>query len=280
MTATALRATVAVGLRRAVAVAPVASSPSPSRPEPPVRKVALITGGAIRLGRAITLGLAEAGYDVVVHYHSSRGPADETARTVESLGRRALTVQADLSEGEGARTLVAAAAETYGRLDLLINSAASFEQNDLLAVDEEAWDAVMAVNLKGPFLVVREAAELLRASSGSVVNMVDLSAFQPWVRYPHHSVSKAGLLHLTRILARVMAPRVRVNAIAPGAVLPPDDFTDEERARERARTPVGHLGSPEDIVRTVLFLAASPFITGEVVVVDGGRSLGEVTRGG
>jgi pteridine reductase len=245
-----------------------------------VRKVALITGGAIRLGRAITLGLAEAGYDVVVHYNSSRGPAEATARTVESLGRRAVAVQADLSAGEGARALVAATSEAYGRLDLLINGAASFEQSDLLDVDEEAWDAVMAINLKAPFLVVREAADLLQASEGSVVNMVDLSAFQPWVRYPHHSVSKAGLLHLTRILARVMAPRVRVNAIAPGAVLPPDDFSDDERELERARTPVGHLGSPEDIVRTVLFLAASPFITGEVVVVDGGRSLGEAHRGG
>ena len=245
-----------------------------------MRKVALITGGAIRLGRAITLGLAEAGYDVVVHYNASRGPAEATARTVESLGRRAVVVQADLSKGDGARALVAATVEAYGRLDLLINGAASFEQRDLMDVDEEAWDAVMSLNLRGPFLVVRGAADLLQASGGSVVNMVDLSAFQPWVRYPHHSVSKAGLMQLTRILARVMAPRVRVNAIAPGAVLPPDDFSAEDRDREQARTPVGHLGSPEDIVRTVLFLATSPFITGEVVVVDGGRSLGDVYRGG
>lgn len=244
-----------------------------------MRKVALVTGGAVRLGRAITLGLADAGYDLVVHYNSSRGPAEETARTVESLGRRAVVVQANLSTGEGARALVAAVSEAYGRLDLLVNSAASFEQGDLLEVDEEGWDSVMALNLRGPFMVVREAAELLGAAGGSVVNMVDLSAFQPWVRYPHHAVSKAGLMHLTRILARVMAPRVRVNAIAPGAVLPPADFTDDDREAERARTPVGHLGSPEDIVRTVLFLTASPFITGEVVVVDGGRSLGQALRG-
>lgn len=243
-----------------------------------MRKVALVTGGAIRLGRAITLGLAEAGYDVAIHYHSSRGPAEETARTVEALGRRAVVIQADLSQGAGAGALVAAVSEAYGRLDLLINSAASFEQRDLLDVDEAEWDAVMALNLRGPFLTVREAADLLGAAEGSVVNMVDLSAFQPWVGYPHHSVSKAGLMHLTRILARVMAPRVRVNAIAPGAVLPPADFSDADRTRELARTPVGHLGSPEDIVRTVLFLAASPFITGEVVVVDGGRSLGDGYR--
>jgi pteridine reductase len=103
--------------------------------------------------------------------------------------------------------------------------------------------------------------------------MLDLSAFQPWVDYPHHAVSKAGLLHLTRIMARVLAPDVRVNAIAPGTVLPPEDFDDRARRRERARTLVGELGTPQDVLRTVLFLAASPFITGEVVVVDGGRSL-------
>jgi NAD(P)-dependent dehydrogenase (short-subunit alcohol dehydrogenase family) len=244
-----------------------------------VRKVALVTGGAVRLGRAVTIGLAEAGYDVMVHYHSSEGAAAETARVVEGLGRRACTVRADLSGGEGVDRVVDAVTTAYGRLDLLVNGASSFEEAALLDVDEDAWDGVMALNLKGPFLVVRGAAELLRSAGGSVVNLVDLSAFQPWTRYPHHAVSKAGLMHLTRILARVMAPHVRVNAIAPGAVLPPDDFDDEDRARERARTPVGRLGSPEDVVRTVLFLAASPFITGEVVVVDGGRSLEGLRHG-
>ena len=120
---------------------------------------------------------------------------------------------------------------------------------------------------------MRAAADLLRQARGSVVNILDLSAFQPWVDYPHHAVSKAGLLHLTRILARVLAPEVRVNAIAPGTVLPPDGYDEEARSRERARTLVGQLGTPQDVLRTVLFLAASPFITGEVVVVDGGRSL-------
>ncbi|MBT8335608.1 MAG: SDR family oxidoreductase [Gemmatimonadetes bacterium] len=245
-----------------------------------MRKVALVTGGAVRLGRAVTLGLAEAGYDLMVHYHSSEGPAMQTAREVEALGRRACTVRADLSGGAEVGRVVDAVSEAYGRLDLLVNGAASFEQADLLDVDEEAWDRVMATNLKGPFLLVRAAASLLRESRGSIVNMVDLSAFQPWVRYPHHGVSKAGLMHLTRVLARVMAPHVRVNAIAPGAVLPPDDFDEDDRKRELARTPVGHLGSPDDVVRTVLFLAASPFITGEAVVVDGGRSLDGPSRGG
>lgn len=244
-----------------------------------MRKVAVVTGGAVRLGRAITLGLAETGYDLLIHYNSSAGPARETARRVEALGRRAVTVQADLSAGVGARRLADAARDAFGRLDLLVNSAATFVEADLMQVDEEQWDQVMNVNLKGPFLTVQATAAMLKACRGSVVNLVDLSAFQPWTRYPHHSVSKAGLMHLTKILARVMAPYVRVNAIAPGAVLPPDDFSDDERRRELERTPVGELGTPDDVVRTVLFLAGSPFMTGEVVVVDGGRGLGGLGRG-
>lgn len=239
-----------------------------------MRKVALVTGGAVRVGRALSVGLAEAGYDVVVHYHRSEAAAREVVRAVETLGRRAVLVQADLADGEGATTVVAAAREGFGRLDLLVNSAASFDAAPLLEVDEARWDRVMALNLKGPFLTVREGADLLRACGGSVVNLLDLSALQPWTEYPHHAVSKAGLLHLTKILARVLAPEVRVNAIAPGTVLPPDDHDAESRRRERARTPVGRLGTPDDVLRTVLFLAGSPFITGEVVVVDGGRSLG------
>lgn len=244
-----------------------------------MRKVALVTGGAVRLGRAISLGLADAGFDLLVHYHRSDTGARETARAIERLGRRCELVQADLSTGTGCAALAEAAERHYARLDLLVNSAASFEPADLMQVDEEAWDQVMALNLKGPFLTVKACSEMLRAAGGNIVNIVDLSAFQPWTRYPHHSVSKAGLMHLTRILARVLAPRIRVNAIAPGAVLPPDDFSDEEREREIAQTPVGTLGTPEDIVRTVLFLAGAPFITGEVIVVDGGRGLTGLGRG-
>lgn len=238
-----------------------------------MRKVALVTGGAVRVGRALTLGLAEAGYDMVVHYHASGGPAREALRAVEALGRRAALVQADLSTGAGATATVEAAAETFGRLDLLVNSASTFESAPLLEVDEASWDQVMAINLKGPFLTVKAAADMLREARGSVVNILDSAALEPWVDYPHHSVSKAGLLHLTRILARVMAPHVRVNAVAPGMVLPPADMDEAARRRERDRTPLGRAGNPQDVVRTVLFLAASPFITGEVVVVDGGRHL-------
>jgi len=239
-----------------------------------MRKVALVTGGAVRVGRALVLGLAEAGYDVAFSWRSSEGPAAETERRVRQLGRRALSVQADISVGSDVEKMRRQVEEGFGRLDLLVNSAASFESIPLMEIDEEAWDRVMATNLKGPFLMVRAFTELLRESGGNVVNMVDLSAFEPWVSYPHHSVSKAGLMHLTRIMARALAPQVRVNAIAPGNVLPPEHHSEAEVEADRAQTPVGHIGTPEDVVRTVLFLAGSPFITGEVIVVDGGRRLG------
>lgn len=238
-----------------------------------MRQVALVTGGAVRVGRAITLGLAEAGYDLVVAYHASEGAASDVARRVDALGRRSLTVQGDLSDSGAVDELAAAVRATYGRLDLLVNNASLFREVPYAEVDEDEWDRVMAVNLRAPFLVVRATSDLLEASSGCVVNLLDLSAFRPFARYPHHSVSKAGLLQLTRVMARGLAPRVRVNAIAPGTVLPPEDAEPEELERDRRRTPLGRLGTPEDVVRTVLFLAGSPFLTGEVIVVDGGRHL-------
>jgi pteridine reductase len=162
----------------------------------------------------------------------------------------------------------------YGRLDLLVNSAASFEASGLLDVDADAWDAVMDLNVRAPHLLVRAAAPLLRASKGNVVNITDLAAFQPWTERPHHAVSKAALAHLTRIQARVLAPEVRVNAVAPGAVLPPDDLAEDRRRALAAATPLKRLGTPDDVVRAVLYLAEAPFVTGEILVVDGGRLLG------
>ncbi|MSR36544.1 MAG: SDR family oxidoreductase [Gemmatimonadetes bacterium] len=241
---------------------------------PPTRKVALVTGGAVRVGRALALGLAEAGYDVAVHYHSSSAAAREVERRITDMGRRATLLEGDLADPAQVAALAHAVRDRCGRLDLLVNSASSFEEADLLDVDAEQWDRVMNVNLRGPFLLVRETAALLRASHGTVINMVDVLGLEPWTAHPHHSVSKAALLHLTKILARVLAPEVRVNAVAPGTVLLPEGSSPELEARERELTPLRRLGSPEDVLRAVLFLAASPFITGEVIVVDGGRRLG------
>lgn len=239
-----------------------------------MRKVALITGGAVRVGRAITLGLAEAGFDVVIHYNSSAGPARETVLKVEALGRQAITVSGNLADPDTAEHIAESVRQAYGRLDVVVNSAASFHSAALFAIDATEWDRIMAVNLKAPYLLVRATESLLKESAGCVINMVDLSAFDPFESFPHHSVSKAGLMHLTRAMARAMAPRVRVNAIAPGFVLAPPGMSDESIQAEIDQIPVGHSGTPEDVVRTVLFLVASPFITGEVIVVDGGQRVG------
>ncbi|RMH20197.1 MAG: SDR family oxidoreductase [Gemmatimonadetes bacterium] len=236
-------------------------------------RVALVTGGAVRVGRALSLGLAEAGYDLLVHYHASSGPAEQVRLEAQALGRDVDLVQADLADPAQVEHLAEHLARRFGRLDLLVNSASLFEPTALLEIGADAWDRVMAVNLRGPHLLVRACADLLRASRGCVVNISDHMALEPWVRYAHHSVSKAALIHLTRIMARALAPHVRVNAIAPGLVLAPEGLDDEALQAEIDATVLGRSGSPEDVLRTVLFLADSPYITGDLIVVDGGRHL-------
>ena len=237
-------------------------------------RVALVTGGAVRVGRALTLGLAEAGYDLAINYHSSGAEAVTASRRVEELGRRAIVLPGDVSQAQHVKQIARGVSNEFGRLDLLVNNASLFRNTPLLEMEEDEWDRVMAVNLKGPFLMAKATVDLLTQASGQIVNLVDLSAFRPWVEHPLHSVSKAALLQLTRVMAQALAPRVRVNAIAPGAVLLPEDYDDAKQDRSRAQSVLGTLGSPDDVVRTVLFLERSPFITGEVIVVDGGRLLG------
>ena len=232
--------------------------------------VALVTGGGVRVGRAIALSLAGSGYDLLIGYNKSPAQSARVARDVRDAGRRAHTVRSDLSREADIARLARAAADRYGRLDLLVNSASTFAPGDLLEVTAEEWDAVMAVNLRAPFLLVRETAPLLRAARGAVVNIVDLSALHPWTTHPHHSVSKAALLHLTRVMARRLAPEVRVNAVAPGFVLPPESYSAEKIERVRRRVPMGRVGAPEDVAGAVRLLARARYVTGEVVVVDGG----------
>ncbi len=235
--------------------------------------VALVTGGGVRVGRAIALGLVESGYDLVVSYNSSATGAAEVATAAAHLGRRVQPVRAELSSEEDVVRLARSVQDRFGRLDLLVNSASSFVTADLLEVTTEEWDSVMAVNLRAPFQLVRETAALLRAARGSVVNIVDLSALQPWTSHPQHSVSKAALLHLTRIMARRLAPEVRVNAVAPGHVLPPEYFSAADIERDRLRVPLGRIGTPDDVASAVRFLAGADYVTGEVIVVDGGLGL-------
>ena len=235
-------------------------------------KVALVTGGARRVGRALSLGLGRAGADVAVNYHSSSAEARSVVGELEAMGRRAVAIQADVSRRSEIQRLVRTVGDEFGRLDILVNSAASFESAPFLEIEESDWDQVMAVNLKGPFLLMQEAAPLLRANQqGLIVNIADLSAFQAWPSYAHHAVSKAGLVHLTRIAARALAPAIRVNCIAPGTVLPPEGYTGQGGDGTSDRRLVEQPGKPEDVVDTLLYLLSNDFVTGQALVVDGGR---------
>ena len=238
-----------------------------------IGKVALITGGAVRIGAALARGFAGAGYDIAINYHSSESAARAIQREITKRGRRCIAIQGDVSSEDDVLELLRQVEREFGRLDLLINSASVFRQGQLLSLDAAEWDEVMGVNLRGPFMVAKAAAPLLKAGSGNVINIVDLSAFQPWTGYPHHSVSKAALLHLTKLMAKAFAPQVRVNAIAPGNVLPPEGSDPADNERDRQKTLLKRLGSPEDVVDAALFLANASYVTGDVILVDGGRAL-------
>lgn len=240
----------------------------------PSPRAALVTGGARRVGRALALALARAGFDIAVHYNRSESEAQDTVREIESLGRRAVAISADLEDAAAVAPLIDATINALGRLDLLVNSASVFERAPVVDIDADAWDRVMAVNVRAPFLLSRAASAHLARNNGLIVNIADLSALQPWPSYAHHSVSKAGLVHLTRVLARAFAPAVRVNAIAPGTVLPPEDWDGNDSAGPGPdRRVVATAGTPEDVAKALLYLVDSPFVTGEVLRVDGGRML-------
>ncbi len=240
----------------------------------PKGKVALVTGGARRLGRELALGLARAGTDVVVNYQKSAAEAQEVIREIEALGRRGIPVQGDVSVARDVRRMVEVVTEVFGKLDILVNNASTFENVPLLEITEEQWDRVMAVNLKGPFLVSQAFEPLLRTHRhGLIVNMTDLAGIQTWPAYGHHGVSKAAVIHLTKVLARHFAPDVRVNAIAAGTILPPSDYTPAQVESIRGRTPLQRIGTPADVVRALLYLVEADYVTGEVMVVEGGRLL-------
>ena len=237
-------------------------------------KTAIVTGGAHRLGRAFAIGLASAGADVLVNYHSSEEDARRTVADIRALGRRAEAVRGDVSREEDVGHLLDACRKAFGRLDVLVNSASLFHSAPLESHSTAEWQRTLDVNLTAPFVLSREAAPLLRADGGGlIVNIADLSAFQPWPSYAAHAVSKAGLVHLTRVLARALAPDVRVNCVAPGTVLPPEGYTDAESDPKGARRVLRQECSPDDAVRALLYFVESDFVTGDVAIVDGGRML-------
>ena len=237
-------------------------------------KTALITGGAHRVGKAITMTLARAGANVVVNYYSSDAAAQETVREAEALGVGGLAVQADVGDLDQARALVAAAADRFGAVDILVNSASIWQKTPLPMGDFAGWHRVLGVLLDGSMYLADAVAPMMQErGEGAMVNIVDLSAWKPFSGYIAHSVGKAGLLALTRQLALELAPAVSVNAVAPGPVLPPPDYSPEQIERMGRRTLKGRWGAAQDVADAVRFLVEADYITGEVLVVDGGERL-------
>lgn len=237
-------------------------------------KTALITGGAHRVGKAITLTLAQAGANVVVNYYSSEAAAQETVHEAQALGVGALAVQADVGKLEQARALVKEAADRFGAVDILVNSASIWQKTPLPLGDFAGWHRVLGVLLNGSmYLADAVAPMMLERGEGAMVNIVDLSAWKPFAGYVAHSVGKAGLLAMTRQLALELAPAVNVNAVAPGPVLPPPDYSQGQIDRMARRTLKGRWGTAQDVANAVRFLVEADYITGEVIVVDGGQRL-------
>jgi 3-oxoacyl-[acyl-carrier protein] reductase/pteridine reductase len=241
----------------------------------PKGKAALITGGAHRIGKAITMGLARAGANVVVNYHTSASAAEATAADARALGVEALAVQADVADRQQVEAMVEAAIEQFGGVDILVNSASHFEKTPVPTQDVSAWRRVIDILIHGSFYCANALAPfMLERGQGTIVNIVDLSAWQPWPNFAAHSVGKAGLLALTRQLAFELAPSVRVNAVAPGPVLPPPGSSQAQIARLAQNTLLNRWGTPEDVAQAVMYLVEADYVTGEVIVVDGGERIG------
>ena len=236
-------------------------------------QVVLVTGAAKRIGRSVALRLASEGADVIVNYRSSKVEAGKVVAEISEMGRRSVGVQGDVSKKSDVATLFAAIEREFGRLDILVNNAGMFFPAKFEELTEDQWDTILDVNLKSQFLCSQMAAPMLRRSGhGRIINLASLGGLLAWPAYTHYCVSKAGVIMLTRCLARALAPEITVNAIAPGTISFPGDAPEIAEDFIR-RAPLRRSGDPSDIDDAVIFLAKSPFITGQVIVVDGGRTL-------
>ena len=233
-------------------------------------KVALVTGAGKRLGRAVALRLAEEGADVAVHYHGSAKDAAEVVGKIEEMGQRAVALRADLQSVDEIRKLFLDAGNELGRLDLLVNSAANFLPGSVISTTEEIWNASLDTNVKAPFFCAQAAAPMLRRSKGCIINFADTGGLLGWPGFIPHSIAKAGMVMLTKCLAKALAPDVRVNAIAPGTITMPGDPPEWEQEFVQL-APLKKTGKPSDIADAVIYLATAEFVTGHTLVVDGGR---------
>jgi len=230
--------------------------------------LALVTGAAHRLGKSFALTLAHAGYDIVLHYHSADDAALQTKLEIESLSRSVTLVQADLTDPNQIYFLLS----TLHSLDVLVNSAAFMPHGNVDSLSIENWDTALDLNLRAPFLLAQEASKKMTEGS-SIINISDMGSQKAWSRYPSYTVSKAALESLTKILARAMAPKIRVNAIAPGFVLQSDIVPAEEWERLIGRVPLKRPARSDEITSALEFLLKNEYITGQTIVVDGGYSL-------
>jgi pteridine reductase len=236
------------------------------------RPIALVTGAAHRVGKALAVALARTGYDIALHFHSSASKVESAQQEIANAGGQSTLFQADLSTADAPTQLVKDIVLSMGRLDAVINSAAIMVRMPVGEVTAKDWDSVLNLNLRAPFLIAQEAARHL-PDGASIINIADLAAFETWPGYVPHGVSKSGVVYLTRALARVLAPRIRVNAIAPGTVLLPDDFDTAAAVHLTETTPLKRDGSPEDVVQAMLYLLSAEYVTGETIIVDGGRQV-------
>ncbi|HSP50946.1 MAG TPA: SDR family oxidoreductase [Pseudolabrys sp.] len=235
-------------------------------------RAALITGAGRRIGRAIALALARAGYAVVLHANHSRTEAEKLASEIVSAGGRAAVVLADLADAEAVRGLIPAAA--FGPLTLLVNNASQFDEDEIGSLERARFERTLAVNLTAPvFLAQTFAAQALDGADASIVNIVDQRVLKPTPRFFSYTLSKSALASATVTLAQALAPKLRVNAVAPGPTLPSPRQTSEQFARQAAAVPLQRGPTPEDIAAAVLYLAQAKNVTGMVIAVDGGQHL-------
>jgi pteridine reductase len=236
-------------------------------------RVALVTGSAKRLGRFVALRLAAEGADVAIHYSHSESEARDTVREIEKLGRRSIAIRANLTNVSEIQNLIEQTVSHFHRLDILVNNAANFLETKFGATTEQSWDASLDTNLKAPFFAAQAAApHLTKSGKGIIINFADIGGILGWREFLPHSVSKSGVILMTRILAKELAPAVRVNAIAPGTITMPGDPPEWQSDFIR-RAPLQRTGRPEEIADAVLFLITAEFLTGQTLVLDGGRSL-------
>ena len=239
-------------------------------------KAALVTGGARRLGAAIARRLHAAGAAVLIHYRDSEPDANKLVAELNAArAKSAAKVKAELLAPIAPRALLGEALGAFGRLDVLVNNASSFFPVPLGQIEASHWEELVGSNLRAPLFISQEAAPELAKHAGAIINIVDIHAERPLKGYAVYSIAKSGLAALTRSLAIELAPHVRVNGVAPGTIAWPDDgqFDPGERARIVAGTPLGRVGSPEDVAQAVHFLAVAPYVTGQILAVDGGRSV-------